>query len=164
MLHRSSPLTLAALGMASLITCGAAQAAPAFQLTGKGVQIYVCQPTASGFGWTLKGPEAVLTDSGGKVVGRHFAGPSWQAKDGSTVVGEALVASPSPATGSAAWLVLHAKSHAGAGVFADVAYIARTMTDGGAAPSAGCDAAHATVEVREPYSATYSFFPQTGGK
>jgi hypothetical protein len=142
----------------------AAHATPALQLIGKGVQVYTCKPTTSGFGWALKGPDAVLTDVDGKTVGRHFAGPSWQANDGSTVVGEPLVASPSPAPGAVAWLVLHAKSHLGAGIFAEVAYIVRTATDGGAAPSTGCDAAHAAAEVREPYSATYTFFPQTGGK
>lgn len=168
MQHTSSPLALSALFSALVLaavgTCSAAQAAPALQLTGKGVQIYTCQATGSDFRWTLKGPDAVLTDAAGKTVGRHFAGPSWQAADGSTVVGEPVVASPSPAPGSVAWLVLRAKSHMGAGLFADIAYIVRTSTDGGAAPSTGCDAAHPTVEVREPYSATYTFFPQAGGK
>lgn len=158
MYRRSWSLSLAAL--AALVASDAARAAPALQLTGKGVQIYTCERTTAGFGWRLKGPDAILTDAAGKTAGRHFAGPSWQANDGSLVVGEPLVASPSPESGAVAWLVLRAKSHAGTGVFADVAYVVRTATSGGAAPSSGCDAAHTAIEAREPYSATYTFFPQ----
>jgi len=149
--------------LAALLTgapAGAHAAATAIQLQGKGVQIYGCQAADAGFGWKLKGPEAVLLNSAGAQVGRHFAGPSWQAADGSTIVGEPLVASPSPATGSVAWLVLRVKSSSGAGLFANVAYVARTATEGGAAPMAGCDAAHAGAEVRVPYTATYTLFPQ----
>ena len=39
-------------------------------------------------------PDASLLDAKGQVIGKHFAGPSWQANDGSIVVGEALNASP----------------------------------------------------------------------
>jgi hypothetical protein len=156
---------LYSLVIASLTALAApASAAPALQFIGKGVQIYTCQTAGAGFAWALQGPEAVLTDASGKIVGRHFAGPTWQASDGSAVVGEPLVASPSPSAGSVAWLVLHAKAHTGAGVFADIGYIVRTGTDGGAAPSMGCDAAHAASQVREPYSATYTFFPQAPPK
>ena len=162
---KTSPhVIIGVLFLAALAPCAPANASPAMQAVGKGVQIYTCQASGTGFGWILKAPEAVLTDASGKTIGHHFAGPSWQAQDGSTVVGEPLVASPSPEAGSVAWVVLHAKSHAGAGMFADVAYIARTLTDGGAAPSTGCDAAHVSTEVREPYSAIYTFFPQAAAK
>jgi hypothetical protein len=137
--------------------------APAIQVLGKGVQIYTCQPAGTAFAWKLKGPEAVLLGDGGRVVGRHFAGPSWQARDGSTIVGEPLVASSSPQAGSVPWLVLRVKSTSGAGLFATVAYVARTSTKGGAAPATGCDAAHSDIEVRVPYSATYTFFPEPSG-
>jgi hypothetical protein len=48
------------------------------------VQIYSCSGTA----WTLVAPRADLYDSRGKLVATHFAGPTWQAKDGSSVDGE----------------------------------------------------------------------------
>ena len=67
---------------------------PAIEAFGKGVQIYACKPAAAAYAWTLKAPEASLSDAKGNVIGKHFAGPSWQANDGSTVVGEALNASP----------------------------------------------------------------------
>jgi len=151
-------LTAAALLLTAPSAAGAATTA--LQLQGKGVQIYTCLSLRAGFGWSLTGPDAILTDKSGVQVGRHFAGPSWQASDGSAIVGEPLVASPSPTAGSVAWLVLHVKSSSGAGLFANIAYVARTATSGGAAPASGCDAAHVGTESRSPYTATYSFFPQ----
>jgi hypothetical protein len=74
------------------------------------------------------------------------------------VVGEPLNASPSPDAGAIPWLVLHAKSHAGSGAMATVQYIVRERTEGGMAPTSGCDAGHAGSEVRVPYSAVYLFF------
>jgi hypothetical protein len=130
----------------------------AIEATGKGVQIYTCKASNSAYAWALKAPDASLTDAGGHVIGKHFAGPSWQATDGSTVVGEALNVSSSPHNGSVPWLVLHAKSHLGDGVMANVQYIVRMRTEGGIAPASGCDATHVGAEVRVPYSATYVFF------
>jgi Protein of unknown function (DUF3455) len=131
----------------------------AIELQGKGFQVYTCAPSPGGFAWQLKAPDAALSDATGAVVGHHFAGPSWQANDGSTVVGEVLAASPAPSTGAIPWLVLRAKSHSGSGAFASVAYIARTATQGGVAPAAGCDGAHKDAETRIPYTATYVLFP-----
>ena len=135
-----------------------ANAADVIDLLGRGVQIYRCTATDGGFAWKLTGPDATLTDAQGTVVGRHFAGPSWQAADGSLVVGEVLAASDG-ARGAVPWLVLHAKSHAGAGAFAAVRYIVRSRTEGGVAPANGCDTAHDGASVRIPYSATYTLFP-----
>lgn len=150
--------TLLGATLALVLTGRAPAAGSTLVLTGTGAQVYGCTQQGGAYAWQLKAPDAVLTDSAGRRVGRHFAGPSWQAADGSTVVGEALVASPAPRPGAVPWLVIRAKSHAGDGVFAGVAYIVRSMTAGGAAPAAGCDAAHAGAEVRVDYSATYTFF------
>lgn len=131
---------------------------PALEAFAKGVQIYTCKASGDAHAWTLKAPDATLHDANGTVIGKHFAGPSWQATDGSIVVGELLNASPSPAPGAVPWLVLHAKSHSGSGVMADVAYIVRMQTEGGVAPAGGCDASHRGTEIRVPYSAIYLFF------
>ncbi len=151
----------ALLGILASACAGHAIAATpaAISLTGKGAQIYTCAEVDTRFAWRLEAPDAMLTDAAGNRVGHHFAGPSWQAEDGSLVVGEALVASPSPRAGAIPWLVLHAKSHAGAGLFAAVAYIVRSDTEGGVAPVTGCDAAHAGTKTSVDYSATYTFFP-----
>ena len=151
-------LVLAALA----VTAGSGRAADqpaAIELRGDGVQIYRCAAAGAGFAWRLLGPEATLTTAGGEPAGRHYAGPSWQAPDGSIVVGEVLVASPSPQAGSIPWLLLRAKSHAGDGRFGAVGFIARTRTEGGAAPASGCDADHIATETRVAYSATYTLFP-----
>ena len=140
------------------VTCGA-HAGGAIQLLGSGVQIYSCAPAGEGFAWHLKGPDARLTDAAGHVAGHHFAGPTWQAKDGSAVVGEA-VASSSGGPGSVPWLVLKVKSQSGEGVFASVTYVVRSLTKGGAAPAGGCDKAHLGAQTRVPYSATYTLFPK----
>jgi hypothetical protein len=137
---------------------GQAAKAPAIEAFGKGVQIYTCKASAGSYAWSLKGPEASLQDAKGNPIGKHFAGPSWQASDGSTVVGQPLNLSPSPDAGAIPWLVLQAKSHSGDGLMAHVQYIVRTRTEGGVAPATGCDAAHAGNEVRVPYSAVYLFF------
>ena len=131
---------------------------PAIEAIGKGVQIYSCKASNGGYAWSLKAPDASLQDAKGNVIGKHFAGPSWQATDGSTVVGEPLNVSPSPNAGAIAWIVLHAKSHSGDGAMANVQYIVRTRTEGGVAPASGCDASHVGAEVRVPYSAIYLFF------
>ncbi len=154
-----SPAAMRAIILLLCLTIGqSAHAADAIELLGRGVQIYGCTATDGSFAWKLTGPDATLTDAQGMVAGHHFAGPSWQASDGSLVVGEVLAASAG-AKGAVPWLVLHAKSHTGAGAFATVKYIVRSRTEGGAAPAGGCDAAHAGASVRVPYSATYTFFP-----
>lgn len=140
---------------------GAAAAADndsAMQFAGAGAQVYTCSGSAGRFAWTLKAPDATLSNAAKKAVGRHFAGPTWQAQDGSSVVGEAIASSPSPRPGAIPWLVLRAKSHSGSGLMANVAYIVRANTRGGIAPFSGCEAADSGSEKRVPYSADYLFF------
>jgi len=143
-----------------------AAASPAFAadqsaiiLTAKGVQVYGCTHLGASYAWKLTGPEATLTDAAGNPAGRHFAGPSWQAADGSVVVGDPLVASQAPGNNAIPWIVLRAKDHKGSGQFATVSYVVRSATIGGLAPEPGCDAAHVGAESRVDYSATYTFFP-----
>jgi hypothetical protein len=63
---------------------------------GDGVQIYSCTDSPAGIKWMLKGPDAKLLDAGGKVIGAHFAGPTWKLNDGGQVQGELLANKPSP--------------------------------------------------------------------
>lgn len=133
-----------------------------------GVQIYTCQvrprdkaaPSASGvsptYEWTFNAPEAELSDTGGSRIARHYAGPTWEATDGSKVVGKLLSSAASP--GNIPWLLLAAKSQTGKGRFSKVTYIERVFTSGGTAPQSGADAAHVGTEIRVPYTATYLFY------
>jgi hypothetical protein len=128
------------------------------QVHAKGDQIYTCKTEGAQFSWTLKAPEAQLIDKSGKPFGKHFAGPSWEANDGSGVTGKAVANMPSTDADSIAWLLVTVVSHSGEGVLARVTSIQRVNTRGGKAPASGCDAAHADMEVRVPYSADYRFF------
>jgi hypothetical protein len=125
-----------------------------------GSQIYSCvaKPGGAGFEWALKAPDAVLTDAGGKPAIKHFAGPTWQANDGSKVVGEIAAHADAPGGQAIPWLLLKAKSHEGTGEFAAVTYVQRIDTKGGLAPTAGCDATHVGQEQKVPYTAVYVFY------
>jgi hypothetical protein len=128
------------------------------QVHAKGDQIYSCKGDAGQFSWTLKAPDAQLFDKDGKPFGKHFAGPSWEANDGSRVTGKAAANAPSPDADSIPWLLVTVVSHTGEGVLARVTSIQRLNTKGGKAPASGCDAGHVAQEVRTPYSADYLFF------
>jgi hypothetical protein len=126
-----------------------------------GVQIYRCGPDKSDmthFVWLLQGPEADLLDHAGHKIGKHYAGPTWEAADGSKVLGEVAARAPSPDPKAVAWLLLSAKSTSGAGVFAKVRFIQRLHTVGGNPPADGCDQVSAGRDVRVPYSADYWFY------
>lgn len=128
------------------------------QVHAKGDQIYSCKTDGTQAGWTLKAPHAQLFDKNGKTFGKHFAGPSWEAGDGSRVVGKAAANAPSPDAESIPWLLVKVVSHEGNGVLTPVTSIQRINTKGGKAPVSGCDAEHAGQEVRVAYSADYLFF------
>jgi Protein of unknown function (DUF3455) len=128
------------------------------QVHAKGDQIYSCKGDAGQFTWTLKAPDAQLFDKDGKSFGKHFAGPSWEANDGSRVTGKAAANAPSPDADSIPWLLVTVVGHSGDGALARVTSIQRLNTKGGKAPASGCDAGHVGQEVRTPYSADYLFF------
>ena len=130
-----------------------------------GVQIYACATVAGGFAWGPATPRATLYDDRGKAIVTHFAGPSWQAQDGSTVVGRRVRGVTVDAT-AIPWLLLEARS-AGAGPdgdrLADTTFIQRVATTGGLPPaSAECDAASAGTTRDVPYTADYVFWKETG--
>ena len=63
----------------------------------EGVQIYACYSVADGYAWRLLAPRATLTGDNGKPLGSHYGGPTWEARDGSTVVGAASGRAVDPA-------------------------------------------------------------------
>lgn len=133
----------------------------------RGVQIYVC--TASNIAgnapaWVLKAPHAILF-KGQEPAVIHFAGPSWQALDGSLVTGTRTASAPAPDGTSLPWLTLQAATNVGPGLLGDVTWIQRLATQGGAAPATGCDAGHLGAQVLSPYRADYFFYhPAVEGK
>jgi len=122
-----------------------------------GVQIYTCDGSA----WNFDGPRAVLRDDRGKVVTTHFGGPTWQAKDGSYVVGQrvdGVTVDPS----AIPWLLLSRRS-SGSGADGDrlegTTFIQRVATTGGLAPSPEtCTPSAAGTTTEVPYTADYYFW------
>lgn len=131
-----------------------------------GVQIY--RATAStnsptGFVWTFQGPEAVLFDMDGNVVGTHyaFAGPTrpaWETDSGSRVVGIRTVAPVTVDPTAIPWLILSADpaNTVGPGVLERTTYIQRVNTSGGLAPAAPPTQLGQEVEVA--YTTEYFFY------
>ena len=110
------------------------------------------------FEWTFRAPEAALVDRAGRTVGKHYAGPTWEWTDGSTVVGEVKARDPGPDKSAIPWLLLAAKSTSGSGLFNQTRSIQRVQTAGGIAPLQACTAANARQVVRVPYTASYYFY------
>lgn len=125
-----------------------------------GVQIYECTASegSSAYAWKFKAPEASLTDGVGKVIGKHYAGPTWEAADGSKVLGTLMAQAPAPDEGSIPWLLLAAKSTSGLGIFGETRMVRRVDTRGGVAPSVECGAANLSQVARVPYKAVYDFY------
>ncbi len=132
---------------------------------GVGVQIYSCNTTSSGFAWGFVAPRANLYNDHGKLIITHFGGPTWQAIDGSRVVGQLVDFVTVDAT-AIPWLLLSAASTA-AGPDGDrlvaTTYIQRIATTGGLAPPASeCNATTAGTVAEVPYTADYYFWKKTG--
>ena len=161
--------SIAAALAAGLLLAAVAEAAPAdiaapngakllLAAAAEGVQIYTCESGAQGFAWVFKAPEAALFDGNGRQIMSHFAGPSWKAEDGTTLVGEVMAKADAPQPGAIQWLLLRVKSREGSGPLANAGFVRRIDTAGGTPPAAGCDAGHAGKEARMRYSAVYEFY------
>jgi hypothetical protein len=121
----------------------------------KGVQIYVCRAKGLATEWSFEAPEAALVDSQGRPFARHYAGPTWEAPDGSKIVGTALATQPSPKAGAIPWLLLSTKSSA-SGVLAGVRFVQRDNTSGGVGPTGACPTIG--TEQRVGYTAEYTLY------
>ena len=126
----------------------------------KGVQIYECRARkdAAAFEWAFVAPDAELFDARGNRIGHHGAGPTWEANDGSRVVGTLKARADAPASGSIPWLLLSTKGTGPAGSFSKVSSIQRVDTSGGVAPVTPCTPELAGQKARVHYVATYRFF------
>ncbi|MDB5808792.1 MAG: hypothetical protein JWN94_914 [Betaproteobacteria bacterium] len=133
----------------------------AFIVPARGVQIYECRAKkdqAAEYEWAFVAPEAELFDAYGGRIGKHYAGPHWEANDGSKIVGAVKANSPAPAADAIPWLLLSAKSVGPDGAFSKVTSVQRVSTVGGVAPKTGCSQATAGTQARVDYTADYYFF------
>jgi hypothetical protein len=147
-------------GMAQKLKVGPEESL-AMIVPAKGVQIYECRAGKAGEGgyeWAFVAPEADLFDTRGMKIGRHYAGPHWEATDGSKVVASVKASAPAPEGAAIPWLLLGAKSVGPEGAFSKVSSIRRVHTVGGIAPASGCSAAAVGSRARVPYTADYFLF------
>jgi hypothetical protein len=131
------------------------------EAVGRGTQIYVCQANADNsntYQWTLKAPDAQLLSYQGQRLGQHYAGPTWEANDGSKVMGQVKAKVDSPQANAIPWLLVEARSHEGKGIFSQVNWVQRLHTVGGKAPESGCDQVHKNLEAPVSYTADYYFY------
>ena len=129
-----------------------------FKARGRGVQIYPCDLSTHTFGPAR--PQAILVTDDGDII-HHFKGPSWQAADGSIVVGTVVYKVPAPADDAIPWLLLSAAPPANGspvGLLSNVDYIQRVYTLYGNPPSGGCDEDDADSETPVFYEAEYYFY------
>ena len=124
----------------------------------KGEQIYQCTVKQGEYVWETQAPDARLFDDQGKLVGNHSAGPVWEYKEGSRVVGRVLKKVEIQPESSISWLLVEVVSHQGDGLFSNVDFINRINTHGGLAPISGCNANHLGGEKRVAYTADYIFY------
>jgi hypothetical protein len=147
-----------------------------------GTQNYICLPSASGFAWTLFGPQATLFQTDARQVVTHFLSPNpdeagtlratWQhSVDTSAVWARAIALSADPgfvASGAIPWLLLEVVGAEGGPPggrrLTETTYIQRLNTDGGVAPADGCSQ---PVDVGKrsfvPYEADYFFYRDQPG-
>jgi hypothetical protein len=127
----------------------------------KGVQIYECRAKADQagqYGWVFVAPEADLFDARGGKIGKHYAGPHWEANDGSKIVGTLKERADAPQADAIPWLLLTAKSVGAPGSFGKVTSVQRVKTVGGVAPKDGCSQSTLGAVGRVGYTAEYRFF------
>ena len=164
----AAPFALAALTLAACANTPEAKVPEALQPTAnealamvvpaRGVQIYKCRAKAEGHEWAFVAPDAELFDTAGKLIGRHGAGPFWEALDGSRVNASVKARADAPDKRDIPWLLLAARNTGPAGRFSTVTSIQRVNTAGGIAPANGCDAGSIGQETRVHYTADYRLF------
>jgi len=123
-------------------------------LHAEGAQVYECKPGPdNALIWQFREPVATLLQDG-KTVGRHYAGPSWEHTDKSTVRGKVAVSTKGVTPNDIPWLKLDVTEHQGEGTFSKVTTVQRINTSGGTAQGP-CEKPGAFRSV--PYSADYVF-------
>ena len=97
-------------------------------------------------------------DGRGNPIGKHGAGPYWQALDGSRTLGTAKARADAPNADAIPWLLLAARPDGAKGSFSAITSIQRVNTVGGKAPASGCSRSNYGATARVAYSADYHFY------
>lgn len=134
----------------------------AFTAKAKGMQIYTSAAEGGAAPkWVLEAPVAELTARQGSF--HHYAGPSWEAADGSKIVRDKdtpVVTVPARKAGAdIPWLLVKVTADPAAGVLSKIGYVQRIETHGGVAPAT--PPVRTETKVGVPYTATYAFYAKT---
>lgn len=127
---------------------------------GAGEITYECREkkdAAGQFEWAFVAPVATLKDRSGAIVGRYYAGPTWEANDGSKVTGKQLAVAPA-APGNIPLQLVKAEPASGSGAMQGVSHIQRLQTRGGVAPAAACTGGNRGERRQVAYQADYVFY------
>jgi hypothetical protein len=128
---------------------------------GAGELAYECKAKAAMPGaheWVFVGPTAVLYNKTNmSPIGKYYAGPTWEAADGSKATGKQLAVSPSPTAGNIPHQLVQAMP-AEKGAMSGITYIQRMNTKGGVAPADVCDASTLGTKKMVKYEADYLFY------
>ncbi|CAN5473534.1 DUF3455 domain-containing protein [soil metagenome] len=136
-----------------------APAKPYLDTLGIGEITYECRETAGKFEWAFVGPVATLYDANKKTVGKYYAGPTWEANDGSKVTGKQVATAPSPNPASIPLqLVKVDPVSSGMAAMNGVSYIQRLDTKKGVPPTMVCDSASKGSSQKVAYEARYVFY------
>jgi len=120
----------------------------------EGMQIYECKAGTDGkLAWAFREPVATLI-AGDKIVGRHFAGPTWQLGDGSAVVGQVVASTPGATANEHRLAQTRCGFPRGSGLLSNVTTVQRINTVGGKLDDA-CDRPGDSHSM--PYTADYVF-------
>lgn len=128
--------------------------------TGVGEITYECREKKDMAGqheWAFVGPVATLYGADRQAVGKYYAGPTWEAGDGSKVSGKQLAVAPA-SPGSIPLQLVKADPATGHGAMTGVSYIQRLNTKGGVAPASPCDATSKGTRRQVAYEADYVFY------
>jgi hypothetical protein len=130
---------------------------PYMQAHAIGAQVYACTATADGPKWQFVEPQAILYDDHARLLGVHFAGPTWQTRDGSQVKAakvDGVTVDPT----AIPWLLLKQTSTT-LGRLAATTHVQRLNTRGGLEPAASkCSTATVGNERKVLYTADYRFW------
>ena len=130
----------------------------AFTAKASGVQIYTSAADGGAAPkWVFEAPLAEL--NGRKGVIHHYAGPSWEAADGSKVARDTatpVITVPAKRATDIPLLLVKVTADPAAGVLNKVVYVQRISTQGGVAPAK--PPTRVGTKVGVPYTATYVFY------
>ena len=131
----------------------------ALTLKAAGSLNYECRAHAGmsgAYGWVLDAPDAALLHWSGLAVGRYYAGPTLEYRDGSRLAMKLIGSSPDD-PGKLPIQLYQAASRGAKGELADVTYVQR-LNALGRAPEAPCGAGDVGRGARSRFSADLFFY------